>query len=185
MANQKEIWRRIEASGNRPGETAQAYEAAKLYFELAADRSLEAVGQKLGKSKVLMERWSRQWRWVERAKAYDRHIEESREDNLQRQRAEDAERWIQRDRQLREEFYQTGEQFVAKARKLLSAFPDKGQASLSGIAQIMSTGAELQRLAVGIHPGSTPLDNLDLDLLSREDLIKLLRGEPIKLKDDK
>lgn len=201
MGEQKAIWQRIEASGKGPGETAQAYEAAKLYFELAADRSLEAVGQKLGKSKALMERWSKRWNWVKRAAAYDRHVADSREDNLQQKRAEDAELWIRRDRELRERFYRLGELIVEKAERMYREFPERdiqrkevneGQTvilnvrtkhSLSGLAQMFSTGAELQRLAVGIHPGSTPLDNLDLNQLSREDLIKLLMGEPIKLKE--
>lgn len=55
----------------RRGETAQAYEAARIYFDLRANRSIAAVGQKLGKSKALMERWSARWSWVERARAYD------------------------------------------------------------------------------------------------------------------
>jgi hypothetical protein len=44
------------------------YEARTLYVTMGPDRSLEAVRQKLGKSKALMERWSTQDNWVEHAK---------------------------------------------------------------------------------------------------------------------
>jgi DNA repair ATPase RecN len=50
------------------------YEARTLYVTMGPDRSLEAVRQKLGKSKALMERWSTQDNWVEHAKKYDDQI---------------------------------------------------------------------------------------------------------------
>ena len=193
----KESWQR------QKGESAQAYEAAKLYFELRAERSLAAVRQKLGKSKALIERWSRRWNWPERARDYDEHADEFREDELQKSRAKEAQIWIERDRELRERFFQLGEVIVAKAERMVREFPERsitrhesheGKAvtinvrpnhTLQGLAQILGVGAELQRLAVGIHPGSTPLDNLDLDGLSRDELLALLRGEQVKLPEEK
>jgi len=44
-------------------------------------------------------------------------------------------------------------------------------------------GAELQRLAVGINPGSSPLDNMDFSQLSSEDLEALRDGKPIKVEE--
>jgi len=55
----------------QPGESAPAYEARWIYFQLGPNRSQVSVGQKLGKSKALMERWSKRWAWVETARAYD------------------------------------------------------------------------------------------------------------------
>lgn len=59
-----------------PAESAQAYQAAVAYFEMGADRSQEAVSQKLGKSRQLMSRWSAQHDWPERARAYDAQLAE-------------------------------------------------------------------------------------------------------------
>ncbi len=199
MAEARQSWQRIEATGESQGETAQAYEAAKLYFEMAANRSLEAVGRKLGKSKVLMERWSRRWRWVERAADYDRHLEQDRESELQKARATEAQKWIERDSALRERFYQLGELILEKMERMVREFPEREitrteskdgrqitlnvrtKHSLSGLAQMLSAGAEMQRLAVGILPGSSPLDTLDIDKLSSDDLQALADGLPIKL----
>jgi len=54
-----------------PAESAQAYESACTYVSMGADRSQEAVGRKLGKSRQLMSRWSAQHDWVQRAALYD------------------------------------------------------------------------------------------------------------------
>ena len=39
------------------------------------ERSLRAVGQRLGKSRALIERWSRTYQWVERVASYDADVQ--------------------------------------------------------------------------------------------------------------
>lgn len=203
MIQSKPIWHRIEACVGQRGESAEAYEAAKLYFEMAANRSQEAVGQKLGKSRQLLSRWSAKWKWAERARAYDDHVAEQEEQALQVARLEKALLWIARDEELREEFYQAGKEIVAKGRRMIAEFPErdvqreeerdgkvirltiKTRHSLSGLAQLISVGSEMQRLAVGINPGSTPLDNVDFSQWSAEDLKNLQEGKPVKLEEKK
>jgi hypothetical protein len=104
----------------QPGEKARAYEAAKLYFELGAARSLAAVGQKLGKSKALMERWSVRWNWTERAAAYDRHIDRLEQEARLRTLATEAERWAQRQTEQREQEWQTSRALLERARQMLA-----------------------------------------------------------------
>jgi hypothetical protein len=58
----------------QPGEPEKAFAAFRTYLDLGSKRSLRAVGQKLGKSKALMERWSSQWKWVARVEAYTNHL---------------------------------------------------------------------------------------------------------------
>ena len=57
------------------GESAQAFAAFLAYLQMGADRSLSAVGQRLGKSKALMERWSSANGWVERCRAWDNYLQ--------------------------------------------------------------------------------------------------------------
>lgn len=62
-------------------ETPQAYAAFRIYARQPYatpspdrkkhSRSIASVAQELGKSVSLCERWSRRWRWVDRARAYD------------------------------------------------------------------------------------------------------------------
>lgn len=56
------------------GESAKAYEAARVYFRMDANRSTAKVGQELGKTKDLMDRWSSQHDWVERSREYDQAL---------------------------------------------------------------------------------------------------------------
>lgn len=68
--------KRIEQPWERQkGESAQAFEAFFLYLEMGAGRSIRAVSQELGKSKTLIDRWSRTHNWVERCRAWDNHIQ--------------------------------------------------------------------------------------------------------------
>ncbi len=71
MPNKKteQPWERQEGEGAKP------YEAFLIYLEMGADRSLRAVGQKLGKSRALMERWSSAYSWTERCHAWDNYLQ--------------------------------------------------------------------------------------------------------------
>jgi hypothetical protein len=60
----------------QPKETTQAWEARRLYVQMGPSRSIDRVGQGLGKSRALMERWSVRWEWVLSAKAFDSYIDE-------------------------------------------------------------------------------------------------------------
>lgn len=70
----------------QPGETAKAYAAFCAYRNLGSDkRSLEAVAAKVAKGSRkgkeepgYIKRWSSTHRWVERAAAYDDHLDEVR-----------------------------------------------------------------------------------------------------------
>ncbi|MCC8135608.1 MAG: hypothetical protein LIO40_02900 [Ruminococcus sp.] len=57
------------------GESAQAYEAFAMYRDMGTERSIRAVSQRLGKSKTLIDRWSREKSWVERVRAYDNELD--------------------------------------------------------------------------------------------------------------
>lgn len=63
-----EIWTR------RDNESSVAHDAFKTYLYQGKDRSLANVGEALGKSTALMERWSVNHDWVARSVAYDRYI---------------------------------------------------------------------------------------------------------------
>lgn len=60
-----EYWER------QPGESDKAFEAFSTYRDMGASRSLEKTGQTLGKSKAMMETWSRKFSWVERVSAWE------------------------------------------------------------------------------------------------------------------
>jgi hypothetical protein len=78
-------------------ESTKAFQAFAAYRDLPADeRSLSAVSEQLGKSKSLLARWSTQFRWVERTRAWDSHQDQQR----RKRAASDREKML--DRQLQQ-----------------------------------------------------------------------------------
>lgn len=59
-------WARAE------NESDPAHGAFLRYRDMGHERSLAKVARELGKSKQLMERWSRRWRWRQRVDAWQR-----------------------------------------------------------------------------------------------------------------
>ena len=62
-------WERQEGEGEK------AYEAFLAYRDMGANRSVRAVGQKLGKSSTQIGKWSSRWKWVERCRAWDNQLQ--------------------------------------------------------------------------------------------------------------
>lgn len=62
-------WERME------GEGVKAFEAFRIYRDMGSERNLRAVGERLGKSRAIIERWSSANQWVERVRAYDNDLE--------------------------------------------------------------------------------------------------------------
>jgi hypothetical protein len=61
-----EIWQR------QVGESEKAFQAFALYRDLRDDRSFQAVSEKVGKNRKLIERWAKQQNWTDRVMAFDR-----------------------------------------------------------------------------------------------------------------
>ena len=110
------VWTRM------PRESARAHEAAGVYFEMRANRSLAAVSRKLGKSVSLIERWSKRWGWVDRAAAYDDHLAREEQNAIEKQATERAEEWRRRDEEGSERMYHIGQKILSKVETMLD-FP--------------------------------------------------------------
>lgn len=68
-----DLWER------QPGETAKAFYAFTLYRDIGYERSITKVAQLYNAKKqlrALVGRWSSKNNWVERARAYDEHLDE-------------------------------------------------------------------------------------------------------------
>lgn len=66
-------------------ESSKAYEAFALYRDMGVNRSQEAVCKHLNKSRQLLSRWSVDYRWLERAAAYDAHVDAEARKLLERE----------------------------------------------------------------------------------------------------
>jgi len=77
------------------GESKQAFEGFRIYRDLGAERSLQAVAQKLSKSTTLMKRWSAKHDWVNRANEFDREMDLKALIQQEKERREMAKRHAQ------------------------------------------------------------------------------------------
>jgi hypothetical protein len=140
-------------------ESAKAFAAFSLYLSLGPDRSLAAVGRKLGKSVVLLQRWSRRWDWAGRVAAYAAHLAAAeREATAALVRAKAAE-WLKRDEALREQEWETRAEAVALRREAIARWKANGNrcGSLEGIARLLELGSTLGHRATG-----TPLERVEV-----------------------
>jgi hypothetical protein len=77
-----------------PEESSKAYEAFCVYRDMGTERSLVKAGEKLGKSRILIEGWSAKYRWVERVGAYDSYLDQLKRKTREREILEMLERHI-------------------------------------------------------------------------------------------
>jgi hypothetical protein len=139
----------VESDRHRPwdrltGESTAAFSAFCQYRDMGAERSLVKVGQQLGKSRALMERWSAAWNWVGRVWEFDVAEAERTREQLSRDRL------AMRRRQVR---LGIAMQSVASyGLRELQQKVERGERldlTVDEIVNLMRVGAELERRAVG------------------------------------
>lgn len=84
------------------GESVKAFEAFTIYLEMGDERGIRAVAQRLDKSRTLIGRWSVNYRWVERAAAYDTDVQRRAHAAAVKKKKKMAERHISIALQLQE-----------------------------------------------------------------------------------
>jgi len=160
-----ELWERQE------GESAPAFQAFAAYRDMGAERSLAKVAQKLGKSKALMERWSRRWRWGARADAWD--------DETDRRTCRELQKGIA---EMRRNHVGIAKAMLVKALQALQKIPTD-EISPRDVSNMVDVAAKLERLSRGEATertegkqniaGAFSLSSLDLSKVSDEELAAL------------
>ena len=121
----------------QPGESPKAFAAFSVYRDAGPERSVRAVSRELAKSIPLIKRWSSNWDWVERARAWDN-------DNVRKAKAA-SEKAV---RDMGERHIKIASQVQAKALKALVAMPDD-QIDARGVTALLKLGLDVERLNRG------------------------------------
>ena len=154
----------IKAWERQPKESAQAYEAFAFYRDLGAERSLVKVRQEYGKNLRLIERWSREWKWVERIRGWDNDIAAC----VKKEAASMAQRHLK-----------IALQIQSKAEIALNDLKTK-EMNARDIACILKLGIDIERIIRGeptertenkaTFEGNIDINLVDLSILTDEEL---------------
>ncbi|HSX99704.1 MAG TPA: hypothetical protein VLG91_20290 [Streptomyces sp.] len=98
----------------RDDETEHAYANFQSYLRMGTGRTLAKAAQKIGKTTQALGEFSRKHDWVERCRAYDRHIMTAETDGLAHQIAEARDENLELIRKLRNHLSDRLDEFVEK-----------------------------------------------------------------------
>lgn len=143
----------------QPSESAKAFAAFETYARLESKRSLAAVGQALGKSVGLLERWSRKYQWVERARAYDYHLAAVERQAAESRAVAKAEERMRRRDELLEQEWAIHEDCMRAGKEALKRFHENSRrgAPLGDVSRIVETGSKMGRLSTGLATDHTEI----------------------------
>ena len=136
----------------QPRESAKAFAAFSLYLSLGAERSTREVGNKLGKSEGLIERWASKFGWTDRVAAHAAHLAVVEREAIEASVRGKAAIWESREQTLRETEWAMHERAIAAAKRGLDAYTarEKVYANLADIARMLEIASKLGRLATGL-----------------------------------
>jgi hypothetical protein len=126
-------------------ESDKAFAAFSMYLSQGPERSLAKTAVKLGRSKVLMEKWSSRFDWSARVAAYNSHmalVEREAAEAMTREKGVD---WGKRYQELREAEWQERWNVVEFAREVRQRWMARAErcGTLEGYARLLELASKL------------------------------------------
>ena len=147
----------------QPKESNKAYAAFKTYLELGAERSLATAADKLGKSKRMMEKWSRKFDWPSRVQSHTAHLADIERKSAEAVAVQNGVDWAARQEQHREDEWQTRSELIALAREAIERWKKNPArcGTLEGIARLLDLASKLGRVSSGLslEPEDKPVED--------------------------
>jgi len=184
----------------REKESVEAYEAFKLYCELASRKEGGAneVARQLKKSSSLIYRWHDRHDWKERYRLYQNQLEMMAEREEAKLIKERTREWTKRRLDIREEGYSVGAALIERGKKLLELPVLNREVRAQVTAKsgevidtltilnfiqhprdakgFIEAGIKLQRMSADMSTENVSLldENVDLDSMSEEQMLKYI-----------
>jgi hypothetical protein len=136
----------------QPRESNKAFAAFKTYLELGAQRSLAVVAVQHGKSKTMIERWSRRFDWPARIQGYTSHLATVERQAIEGLALEKAVEWDKVHEAVKIAEWQRHKKLIALADEMLARWEKNKDkcGTLEGIARVLELATKLARLAAGM-----------------------------------
>lgn len=133
-------------------ESDKAFSAFRTYLELGPDRSLVAVAEKVGKSKTMIERWSRKFDWPARVQAHTAHLADIERKTAEALAVQAGTDWAKRQEVHREDEWQARGELLALAREAIARWKKAEHrcGTLEGIARLLDLASKLGRVSSGL-----------------------------------
>jgi hypothetical protein len=140
-----------------PRESVKAFTAFRTYLDLGPERSLATVATKLGKSKVMMEKWSRKYDWPGRVASHVGYVAEIERQAIESLAREKAIEWHKVHEEQRIAEWKQRCRLVKLAERVIARWEvnDKKCGSLEGIARLLELASKLGRMASGMEGDRT------------------------------
>jgi hypothetical protein len=143
--------RGVLAFEQQPREGNKAFAAFRVYLDMGTGRSLVATAEKLGKCRILIERWSRKFDWPARVQAYMAHLAEAERLAIQGQALEKAVEWHQKHEAVRREAWREAEETIAMVRQARAQWLANGRTpGWEGMARMLELAFKLKQFAAGM-----------------------------------
>jgi hypothetical protein len=135
-----------------PRESNKAFAAFKTYLDLGAERSLATVAGKHGKSKTMIERWSRKFDWPARIQAHAAHVALVEREAIESLAMERAVDWSKVHEAVKVAEWQRHKKLIALADEMIQRWEKNKNkcGTLEGIARVLELATKLGRLAAGM-----------------------------------
>ena len=133
-------------------ESNKAFAAFRTYLELGPDRSLATVAERVGKSKTMVERWSRRFDWPARVEAHAAQVADAERKAIEALAVERAVEWDKVHEAVKIAEWQRHKKLIALADEMIARW-EKNKAkcgTLEGIARLLELATKLGRLAAGM-----------------------------------
>lgn len=135
----------------QPRESNKAFAAFKTYLELGAERSLATTAAKLGKSKRMMEKWSRKFDWPARVQAHAAHLATVERQAIESLAVEKAVEWEKTHDSVRREAWAEAERAIALVRTARERWEETGRVpGFEGMARMLELAFKLKQFAAGM-----------------------------------
>jgi len=132
-------------------ESNKAFAAFKTYLDLGPQRSLALVAEKVGKSKTMIERWSRKFDWPARVQAHSAHLAEVERLAIERLAVDKAVEWYRMHEGVRREAWREAEETIAMVRRARADWIAKGRTpGWEGMARMLELAFKLKQFAAGM-----------------------------------
>ena len=162
----------------RPGESAKAFQAVRLYLETGPNRSQRAVATQLSTQPSQIQKWAKKWDWRERAHGHDEHLASEAQLVMVKLAREKAALWASRKEEHRENKFQTSQKLFARGEQICF-FPLITSTIKDGTTVIHPAKWNLRD---GLHFTNTALKMCD-QAIEEEDEESLLRDETFIIED--